>query len=143
MLADPWLPSSCFGGLQGHGGLRGTRRSPRGVAAIWNDSSRFADDGKLSEPAVSGATVPSDSASRDTSRGYAGHDSKHHVELGPRQQMVPLDSGRHDHRHAGLWLVDESYPGAGGSLFLSLDPRRYRLRGAVADGGPPDLAGRE
>jgi cytochrome b561 len=45
------------------------------------------------------------------------HDSKHDLELGQRRAMVALDIGRRDHRHAGLRLVDESYPAARDRFF--------------------------
>ena len=48
--------------------------------------------------------------------------------------------GARDHRHDRLWLVDEPLPGTPGSLFLSLDPCRYRLSRAAADGVATDLA---
>src|SRR5882757_6544872 len=72
--------------------------------------------------------------------GLPTHDPKYLLELGRRRAIVPLDSGRCGPRHAGLWLVDESYSGPAGSLFPPLDSCRYRLPRAGADGRPPGLA---
>src|ERR1700754_104013 len=68
------------------------------------------------------------------------HDPKYLVQLGQRRAFVPLAFGRGRARHAGLWVVDESYPGPAGSVFPPLDSCRYRLRRAGADGYPPGLA---
>ena len=83
------------------------------------------------------SVVPTDPNGK---RRCTDHDTKYLIRLGQPGALVTLASRCRDHRHDRLWLVDEPRPGAPGPFFLSLDPCRYRLSRAAADGVPADLA---
>src|SRR6185295_5188700 len=73
-------------------------------------------------------------------QGVLVHDTQYQNELGKRLPFVSLGPWLGHHRDDRLWLVDESYARAGGPVFLSLDPCRYRLCRAAADGDQAGLA---
>src|SRR5882757_4333192 len=110
------------------------------MPAVWNDSNRLGKTGKLRLPARNRCASPRRRGGSERRKARTDHDTKYLVHLGQPGALSALASRRRNHRHDRLRLVDEPHPGAPGPFFLSLDPCRYRLSRAAADGAAADVA---
>src|SRR4051794_2607433 len=89
---------------------------------------------------VTDAQAPCRPGGSERRKACTDHDTKYGLQLGQPGALVTLDSRGRDYRHDRFRLVDEPHPSASGPFFLSLDPCRYRLSRAAADGVAADVA---